>query len=271
MGYPWIFCLSLCLVIAACNGPKKADPITDCELAEELYERHGRQGSHRSQIYLDSAIKLCPSLAKAWREISVPYLKRGDYATWSHYMDRAVELEPAHYLNVRGWCKIKFLHDYEGGLDDLLRYDQLIESDLKIAGEYNLYTWMAFAKLGLGDSLAALEYFNKSIESALAKGEEWIGQYDYLYRGILKLELKNYDGAMQDFDEQIRLYDKLADVHYYKGLTWQRMGQGSKAQAALRRAHQLFTDEGNHISDPYVEMPWEIYLEDIDSLLSFRR
>lgn len=267
MGYLWIFCLSFCLFAMACNGQRKAGPTTDCALAEQLYEQHGRQGSHRSQVYLDSAIRLCPDFAKAWREISVPYLKRGDYVTWLHYMDRAVELEPAYYLNIRGWCKIKFLHDYRGGLEDLLRYDQLVEGKLKMVGDYNIYAWIAIAKLGLKDSTSALEYLDKTIEEALEQGEDWLGLYDYLYRGILKLALKDHHGAMEDFDEQIRLYDKLADAHYYKGLALKQMGQGAKARTSLEKARQLFVGEGYHITDPYVEMPWQVYLEDIDARL----
>src|SRR6478735_6979786 len=50
------------------------------------------QGSRKSQQYYDSAIRICPDYAEAWRAISIPYLKRGDYYTWRKYLDKAVSL-----------------------------------------------------------------------------------------------------------------------------------------------------------------------------------
>ncbi len=268
----WIYCLSG-VTVAACVQPstEQGDTIglSDCELAEQLYEEKGSQGSARSQQYLDSAIMLCPTFAKAWHEKSVPYLKRGDYATWMGLMDKAVDLAPDLYLDIRGWCKIKFLHDYEGGLADLQRYDTLVTGSPKMVGDFNVYTWMGLAKVGLRDSTAALAYFDKTIDEAIAHlGAEWVGNYDYLYRGILKMELKDDEGALADFERQIAHYESLADGHYYKGLILAKMGRRTAARQCFERAKTLFSGEGYHAQDPYVEMPWQIYLEDIDRALS---
>ncbi|WP_257666738.1 tetratricopeptide repeat protein [Parapedobacter tibetensis] len=265
-----IYCLSLSFLFGTCGQQtqQEAELLLDCELAERLYTEMGSQGSARSQHYLDSAIALCPTFAKGWREKGVPYLKRGDYATWMKHLNKAVELEPETYLDIRGWCKVKFLHDYEGGLADLQRYDTLIAGSPKMVGDFNIYTWMAFAKLGLQDSVAAMAYFDKTIDEAVAAlGPEWVGNYDYLYRGILKLELKDYKGALADFDRQINHYEKLADGHYYKGLLLARLGKKEQANASLQRAKVLFNGEGYHAQDPYVEMPWQIYAEDISRAL----
>lgn len=272
MGKWLTYCLSLCIIFNACRQQAKQQSgntgWSDCELAERLYEEKGRQGSARSQHYLDSAIALCPAFAKAWHEKSVPYLKRGDYATWMQHINKAVELDPDSYLDIRGWCKVKFLHDYEGGMEDLLRYDTLIVGSPKMVGDFNIYTWIAFSKLGLQDSMGALACFDKSIDEAIQGfGAEWVGLYDYLYRGILKMEMKDYAGALQDFDRQLKHYEKLADGHYYRGVTLMLMGQMAGAKTALEKALRLFTGEGYHASDIYVEMPWQIYVEDIHEAL----
>ncbi|SEL54257.1 tetratricopeptide repeat protein [Parapedobacter koreensis] len=272
----WIYCLSL-FVVTACGqrNTNRYDPnagLSDCELAERLYNQKGNQGSARSQQYLDSAIALCPAFAKAWHEKSVPYLKRGDYATWMQLINKVVELEPSNYLDTRGWCKVKFLHDYAGGLADLQRYDTLVAGSPKMVGDFNIHSWMAFAKLGLQDSSAALKYFDQTIDEAIRHlGPEWVGYHDYLYRGILKMELKDYDGALADLDRQIAHYDKLADGHYYRGLLLAKIGKKAQALASLEKAKALFTGDGYHAQDPYVEMPWQIYLEDIErALLQYR-
>src|SRR5580765_8831766 len=57
-------------------------------------EGEGPQGSRESQIKFDSAIRLCPGFDYAYREKSVPYLKRGDFITWKKWIDKAVALDP---------------------------------------------------------------------------------------------------------------------------------------------------------------------------------
>ena len=268
----WLtYCLS-CVIFATCVQPSnrydETGGLSDCELAERLYDEKGSQGSARSQHYLDSAIARCPDFAKAWHEKSVPYLKRGDYATWAYLMDKAVEIAPDVYLDIRGWCKVKFLHDYDGGLTDLQRYDMLVQGSPKMVGDFNIYTWMAFAKLGLQDSIAALAYLDKTIDEALQHlGPEWVGNYDYLYRGILKMEIGDSRSALADFDRQINHYEKLADGHYYKGLVLAKIGRKAEAKHNLERAKALFTGDGYHAQDSYVEMPWQVYLEDIEEAL----
>ena len=55
-----------------------------CEIATG---RRGGQGSMRSEASLDEAIQLCPDgLAYAYRQKSIPYLKRGDFVTWKKEM-----------------------------------------------------------------------------------------------------------------------------------------------------------------------------------------
>src|SRR5262245_41232077 len=102
---------------------------SNCARACRLYNEADKfyQGTRICQLYLDSAIRLCPGYAEAWHEFSVPFLKRGDFFTWRKYMDKAVELKPRAWLGTHGWCRFKFLKDYEGALEDLKRYDTLTE------------------------------------------------------------------------------------------------------------------------------------------------
>ncbi|WP_333624730.1 hypothetical protein [Sphingobacterium siyangense] len=246
----------------------KEDTLSNCAKAEMLFAEKGDQGTNSSQFYLDSAIRLCPNFAKAWREKGVPFLKRGDYATWLAYLNRAIEISPIDFLDIRAWCKAKFLHDYKGALEDFKNFDLLTTDTPKVIGDYNIYTWMALCEAGLNHHEAALKYANKSIAiSSEEHGEEWVGMFDFLYRGNIKLALKDYKGALEDFNKQLRNSDKLADGYYYQGLALLGQKKKKDAKKSFKKSIYYFTN-GYTMSDPYVEMPFKVYLSDAEIELS---
>jgi tetratricopeptide (TPR) repeat protein len=232
------------------------------------------QGSALSQHYLDSAIHICPDYANAWREISVPYLKRGDFPTWRNYIDKAVTLQPRLYLGVRGWCRYKFLHDFEGALQDLQQLDTLTSGEPGPSGDgsYNLYIVMALCERGLGNYDAAFHYFALGIDSVRARqGPIWVGFYDYVHRAVLRMKQGDYRGALNDLDLQMEKTDKYAETAYYRGLAFAALGRTKEARAALQKARALFITDGYHFSDVYCEVQDEVYLEDIDRALEHSR
>ncbi|QNL51946.1 hypothetical protein H8S90_10410 [Olivibacter sp. SDN3] len=266
-----ILCLSLSLLACLSDRTTTLDEQeNNCNLAEELYAHHGRQGSYLSQKLLDSSINLCPSYADAHHEISVPYLKRGDYSSWLKYLGRAVELEPEQYLGIQAWCKVKFLHDYRGALDDFLRLDSLNPVRKRIIADNDMYSWMALCAAGLGDMTGALAYIDSSINTAIRdNGEEWVGMFDFFYRGNIKMALEDYIGAISDFDKQLKLSSNLIDAYYYKGTAYLKLGKSKEAKESFNQAKLLHAADGYHIEDPYVEMPWRVYTEEIESVLDF--
>jgi len=229
------------------------------------------QGSRICQQYLDSAIRICPDYAEAWHEISVPYLKRGDYRSWRKYMDRAVELKPLAYTATRGWCRFKFLRDYEGALIDLQKADTLsgFQPGQSGDGSYNLYVVMALCERELGNYTAAARYFALGIDSVRArKGKTWLGLFDYLHRAVMEIKLKNYDKALSDLDLQSEIFDRYAETEYYRSIVLIATGHPQQARVSLERARQLFITDGYHLSDPYCEMLDEVHLGDIEMLTS---
>jgi tetratricopeptide (TPR) repeat protein len=228
------------------------------------------QGSIESQHLLDSALSYWPEYAEAWREKSVPYLKRGDFLTWRKYMDRAVQLRPEKFLGVRGWCRFKFLRDYEGALDDLKKFNVLTPFDPGQSGDgnYSLYVVMGLCARELGHTAEAFRYFSMGIDSAVAqKGLEWVGLYDYLHRAVTRMRVKDYTGALSDLDFQQKKYSKFAETSYYRGQTLLALGRKEEARIAFEKAKTLFVSEGYHFSDLYSEMMDEVYLEDIEEAL----
>jgi tetratricopeptide (TPR) repeat protein len=228
------------------------------------------QGTRQSQQYFDSAIRVCPDYAEAWREISVPYLKRGDFLTWRKYLDKAVALKPQSFLGIRGWCLFKFLRDYEGALMDLKKFDTLTNFNPSYSGDgnYHLYIVMALCERELGNYQTALNYFSLGIDSMLTqKGEAWIGLSDLLHRAVTKMRMKDYAGALSDLDRQMKKYDNYAEIYYYQGLIYNATGRKQEAAASLEKAKTLMSSGTHHLADIYCEMPDEVFMEDIEEAI----
>src|SRR5258708_2292253 len=117
--------LSLILISGICNVYaqtnclvfKDGAHIKACELYNEAINHP--QGSKESQELFVRSITACPTYAPSLHEVSVPYLKRGDFYTWKVFMDRAVASDPKGFLDTRAWCLFKFLRDYPNALSDL--------------------------------------------------------------------------------------------------------------------------------------------------------
>lgn len=227
------------------------------------------QGSRISQQYYDSAIRTCPDYAEAWRAISIPYLKRGDFYTWRKYLDKAVSLKPRLFLGIRGWCLFKFLRDYEGALHDLRRFDTLTDFHPSYSGDgnYHLYIVMAICHRELGNYKQAAHYFSLGIDSIVAQqGEKSVGLSDHLHRAVTKMRTKDYAGALKDLERQMKRYDNYAEIYYYQGLILQLMRREKEALTNLEKAKTLVS-AGRHLSDIYCEMPDEVFIEDIDAAI----
>ena len=243
-----------------------------CKTAEEIWqfgEDHLEQGSPKWLSNLDSATNLCPGFAKAWSEKGSPYVKRGDFATWATYINKAVELDPTGFLPIRGWCRFSFLRDYEGAIADLTRLDTLVGFHTIYASDFNIYLIIGEANAALGKYDEALIYYDKDINNTMRdSGENWVGLYDYLYRGIAKYSTGNYSGALEDFNKEIKQYESLADAYYYKGLVYIQLGMKKEAKEQLEKALELINEKGFKHKDPYCEVQNEIYVSDIEAALS---
>jgi hypothetical protein len=231
------------------------------------------QGSVQCQYYLDSAIAICPGFAPAWHEKSVPYLKRGDFITWRKLIDKAVDLDPLSFLQYRGWCRFKFLRDYEGALSDLQRFDTLtgFSHTSSNDGNYELHVVMALCERELGHPDAAFRYFAIGIDSVgRESGFSAIGLYDYLHLAVTKLKAGDAAGAILALQRENAKYDKFAETWYYLGMACLLTDKKELAKTYLLHARALMNDQSGkyHMYDIYCEMPDTIYESDIDAALA---
>lgn len=236
------------------------------QTACELYTRaiQCSQGSRESQLLFIKSLNACPSFAPSLHEMSVPYLKRGDFYTWKLLIDQAVNSDPTGYLGDRGWCLFKFLRDYQNSFNDLNKLYKLTNGHPGYSGDgdYDLQIVMALCQREMGDNKKAIIIFNKCITEH--EENQVIGLFDYLHRGVTHLAVKNYQAAITDFNLEIKRYEKLADTYYYLGLAYLKIHKGREALKYFKESQILFTKTGYHRSDPYCEEPDQIYLSDIE-------
>lgn len=264
-----------CLVCLTARSQLNCDIYTDSAASRACrlynYAITFPQGSRANQQYLDSATKVYPALPEPWRALSVPYLKRGDFATWRKYLDKAIALQPLKTLDVRGWCRFKFLRDYEGALEDLKRYDTLSGFAHRHTGDgtYSLYVVMALCERELGNYTAASYYFAKGIDSIFyTKGKDYIGLFDFLHRAVMKISLKDYAGALEDLEQEEKICKNYVETSYYKGIVYRSMGKHKQAREQFEKANRLLR-EGFHMYDIYCEMHDAVYPADIENALAY--
>ena len=247
-----------------CDVYKDAPHKIACELYNDAIRYS--QGSRQSQTIFLKSIKACSSFAPSLNEMSVPYLKRGEFYTWKMLIDQAVKSDP-QYLSTRGWCLFKFLRDYRNSFADLKRLYDLNERHPGYSGDgdYDLRIVMALDQRELGNYKLSIQYFDECIADNIGKNE--VGLFDYLHRGVTKFKSKDYNAALKDLLLETKKYEKLADTYYYLALTYFKLNLPEKAEQTLLKAKDLYVNSGYHRNDPYCEELDQVYLSDIVNAL----
>lgn len=219
-----------------------------------------RQGSYKSQKHFKQSIASCPNVAYPYMEKAVPYLKRGLFIEWKAMIDKAVELSPEEYLGYRGWCRLQFLRDYEGAIQDIETLKSLVNYDIGYCqtGDYHLNVALALCYKEIGNLEHAREIFLQYINS-----EDYSdGLYDYYHLGVLEFEDGNFRAAINYLDQQIKTNDYLGETYYYKALAHHKLNQLDLYTQNLEKAENYYR-KGRIRTDIYTEMIDQVYLIDI--------
>ena len=157
--------------------------------------------------YFNSAINYYPNYYEAYLELAKSYQASKNVSSAMIAFTETIKLSPkessGYYF--RGSYKLE-LNDYVGAISDFTKAISINPN------YYGALLYRSFAKYKTNDYNGALIDCNK----ILAKSED---DKAYLLRGIIKLELKNKDGACSDFSkagemgladayEKIKLYCK---------------------------------------------------------------
>jgi tetratricopeptide (TPR) repeat protein len=226
------------------------------------------QGSWQSQAFHDELLKQCPQLAYSWWAKSIPYLKRGEFARWREYLDKAVEIEPKEYLGYRAGCLFDFMRDYDAVLADLDRLDSLTDNPYlgyNASGDFDLRVFRAIALRETGRMDEALSTFVQLIEDNIKHNR--ISRNDYFFYATSLLKNKDIYAAIRALDKAKELDANYAEIDYYLGVAYEMKNEIQKSKFFFQKALESY-NAGNYRNHSYdIKLPDQIYRSDITAKL----
>jgi tetratricopeptide (TPR) repeat protein len=258
------------LLISVSTALAQDKPAVDCRDVDFLLERVWKhyEGTVAWKRAIDSVLSICPNSGRIWGDLAMVYMIRGQYVEGLAHLDKAVSLDPFIYLGNRAWYRMRYLRDYEGAIADLDQLEKVAGHTLVYVSNAHMFIMKGLAYRGLNNHQKALEMYDIAIaEQITSKGPEWLGLYDYLYRGIIKFRMGNFDGAIEDLNLEVKQYESLADTYYYRGMAYAATGRKDEARMDLQRAKELILSEGQKRWESFVLYSDEIFLSDIDKAL----
>lgn len=225
------------------------------------------QGSPMHMNAFAYALEIDSTKADNWRELSVPYLKRGIPHEWKKYYDKAVKYDSIGWQGWRGYLYLWFYRDYKKAIADFNATDTLTPNFVDTPQGHSVDYWRGIAYLGLKDYKNSIAYWDKHIDREIEEsGEDWVEINAFLYRGIAYYESGNNDKALENFDTLLRLFkNRSADAKYYKALILKEEGKIETAKELLNSAIKDYNN-GYYNNRPYVEALRQIYPEDLMQL-----
>lgn len=223
------------------------------------------QGSVKMMTYTEDAIALNPLNADAWRELSIPYLKRGIPHKWKPLFDKAVYHDSINWQPWRGYLYLWFYRDYKKAIADFDASDTLTPNFIDAPQGHSVDYWRGIAYLGLKNHEKSNWYFEKHIKKETEDfGEDYVDLTAFLYNGIAYFEAQDYKNALDNFDKQLKYSRNLsADAKYYKAQILKTENKIADAKAFIESAIDDY-NLGYYNNRPYVEALRQIYLEDLN-------
>ena len=115
---------------------------------------------------------------------------------------------------------------------------QVSNSENENRNDANTYLERGFKRIEKDDYKGAIEDFNQVLKV------EPNNAYGYIGRGLASFFLEQYKVAKTDFDKAIEITPDIAYAHYFRGLTSYILKDKPSAIADLRKASTLFKKEG---------------------------
>lgn len=190
-------------------------------------------------------------------EIAFSHYRKGDYEKASLAFLKAISLHPTDPFYYMGLGLVRlYLDDLTGGLKSF-SYALQLDDRLDLA-----YYYRSVCRKKAGEFTAALEDINTAIELRLSPGQymgergwikhlngdslgalidltravKWDYGYNYvnyLYLSKLFMELKQYDMALDNLNDVIRLNPRVSEAYLYKSECHRKMGNQDLADKEL--------------------------------------
>lgn len=237
----------------------------DDKMTTRLLRKYN-QGSISEIKVLHEALKLQPEEAHLWREIGIPYGKRGFAAEFYENYGKAAKYDPLNWQGWRGYMYLYFYRDYERALQDFNELDALTPNFVDHPQATSIHYMRAICHLQMDQYEKAHSYWDLHIaEESKSVGEEYIDSKTYLLHGITFYKQDNLNEAMKSFEKGI-LYDKSnANLWYWKAKLAHQLGNQNTAAEAVKKAKYYYHKE-SYNDRSYNEEFYQTYLLDIETL-----
>ena len=227
----------------------------------ELYSEKARNFGFNDpgwDLTYDSLLAICPNIAEAYQEKSIPYISNGNYQKAFEYIDKAVELEPHNWISYRGYLNCIYTKNYEKAISDFEEAQQRIPNGFIQDHTYSFY--LALSHMELGNYEKAEGYFLKDIaQQKRGEAKNDVHFNSLLYFGILYYVTNEFDKAEVCFRDCLKLYEQLPMANYYMAMTMKMTG--NKQQDIYFEKAKQYIQEGYKINEPnslYVNYPRQI-------------
>ena len=253
------------------KAPLYKKEFTDTEkkqLVENLINGRGYyyQGTSAEQFLLFEAMSYDSSHADIYRELGVPYLKRGIASAFPHYYGKAADLNPLDWLAWRGYLYLYFYRDYENAIKDFLEADELTPGVVDYPQSLNIDFLKGICYLKMGNHQNAINFFDKQINYESEEvGLEYMESIAFLYKGIAHWEMGKKETAKDIFEIGQKVDNKNADLLFWLAKYWAEKGNNKKARELIAKAKQQFLN-GYFNKRNYTEIFYQTYLADIEEL-----
>jgi len=273
--YYFLFLIvTICCIAISCQQPpglykKEFTTEEKKRLAKQMPNsllRKFYQGSVSEVMVLREALTFQPKDAKLWREIGVPYGKRGMAAEFHENYGKAVKYDSLNWQGWRGYMYLYFYRDYERAIADFDSLDKLTPNFVDYPQSTSIHFMRAICYLQLEEYDKALSYWDLHINEELKTGsEDYIDPKTFLFQGITYYRKGNLVKAQESIDRGLKHIKNNADLWLWSAKLALQNNQRQKALAALEKAQTQF-DKGYYNYRSYVEEFYQMYQSDIDDL-----
>lgn len=269
-----IYCLSILFIGASCTSATENTSNVSLSQSErdtliankykEFFTIH--QGTPRAMTLLEEILALDSTNAEAWRELSIPYLKRGFPHQWFKYYQKVVQYDAETWIGWRGYCYLYFYRDFDRAIQDFDATDTLTPNFTDYPQAMSVHYLRGLCYYGLEDYDNALAFFQKYIDEEMASaGFDYIDQTVFLYRGLTYQKLGNHHQAINEFKTGLKIFDQSSDLYYHLSRSNIALGDLSTAKLNAKKAEAHFK-QGYFHHRPYVEVLDQIYDYDLEDL-----
>lgn len=224
------------------------------------------QGTVAERFLIMEGDKLVPDKAFSYREMGIPYLKRGMGSEANDWYTKAANRDPKAWAGYLAYCWLYFYRDYDRCIAECNRLDSLTPDFVDYPQSTSVNYMRGLSHLQKGEYDVAIDYLREHLDFEIESvGESYVEAIPFLILGVAYHKKGAYEKAEEVYKQGVKYNNNCPDLHYYRALNSLKLGNQSLAISSTQLAEKYF-DVGNKNIRPYVEEFYAIYGHDIENL-----